>query len=140
MSNARNAETQRALCTDISGTGVIAAAGGDQTLVTGKTGWTIFVQRIIVYITTDAAQSMSFEDDNSTPKQIANIPASPGDDTRWDFDFGARGVPLTEAKDFELNVSAAGLAAHFEWEGYMRQTAVEYIRNAGVIGTGQAFV
>ena len=120
MSNPNSAEWYRSQYTNISGNGTLAAGGGDATLTSGKTGWTIYIQRIIAYITTDAAQSASFEDDNGTPKQIANIPASPGDDTRWDFDFGAAGVPLTEAKDFELNVSAAGLAMHFEWEGYMR--------------------
>ncbi len=139
MSNPKSAEDYRAQYTDISGSSALAAAGGDATLVSGKTGWTIFVQRIIAYITTDAAQSASFEDDNSTAVQVANIPASPGDDTRWDFDFGARGKPLTEAKDFELNVSAAGLAMHFEWEGYMKQTGNEYLRGVGVAGTGQVF-
>ena len=139
IGNPNSAEWYRTQYTDISDDGILAAGGGDATLVSGKTGWTIFIQRIIAYITTDAAQSASFEDDTATPIQVANIPASPGDDTRWDFDFGARGKPLGESKDFELNVSAAGLAMHFEWEGYMRQTGVEYIRNAGTAGSGQAF-
>ena len=139
MSNPNSAEWYRSQYTNISGNGTLAAGGGDATLVSGKTGWTIYIQRIIAYITTDAAQSASFEDDNGTPKQIANIPSSPGDDTRWDFDFGAAGVPLTANKDFELNVSAAGLAMHFEYEGYMKQTGLEYLRGAGTTGSGQVF-
>lgn len=137
--NPKSAADYRSQYTDISGTATVAASDGDATLVTAKTGWTIFVQRIIAYITTDAAQSASFEDSNSPAKQIAEIPASPGDNTRWDFDFGARGVPLTEAKNFVLNVSAAGLAMHIEYEGYMKQTGTEYLLPAGTAGTGQVF-
>lgn len=109
---------------DISGSHTVAAAdSGTVTLKAARDGHTTFVQRIIVYITTDAAQSFTFRDDAGTPKQIAQVPASPGDETRWDFDFGARGVPLTEAKAFVLALSGAGLAAHIEWEGYCKQTA-----------------
>lgn len=118
---------------NVSNNWTIAAADGDLTLITARTNYTIYVQRIIVYITTDAAVSWSFEDDAGTPVQVANIPASPGDDTRWDFDFGPRGKPLTEAKDLELNVSATGLAGHIEIEAYMRRTAVgAYDAGAGV--------
>lgn len=114
---------------DISGQLAVAAADGDATLYAntaangGGTGFTIFIQRIIVWISTDAAQSWSFEDDNGTARQIAEVTTSPGDSTRWDFDFGARGISLNEAKDFELNVSAAGLAGVIVWEGYIRRTS-----------------
>lgn len=108
---------------DISGSLDRLTTDTDATLATGKAGHTIFVQRIIVYIKTDAAQSIAFEDDAATPKKIAEVTASPGDETRWDFDFGPYGVPLTEGRDFEMNVSAAGLAFHVEWVGYIKQTA-----------------
>ena len=110
---------------DISGNLTVAAATGDTTLVTVKDIYhTIFIQRIIVYITTDAAQSASFEDSNATPKKIAEVTTSPGDETRWEFFYGDRGVPLTEGKNFVLNVSAAGLAGIVTWEGYSKLTAV----------------
>lgn len=108
---------------DISGSLTMGAGDGDATLVTGRSGHTIKIQRIIVYITTDAAQSWSFEDSNASAKKIAEVTTSPGDETRWDFDFGDNGVPLTEGKNFVLNVSAAGLAGHIEWLGYIEQTA-----------------
>lgn len=108
---------------DISNDFTRTATEGDLTLQAGRANYTIFVQRIIVYVTTNAAVSWSFEDDAGTVKRIANIPSSPGVDTRWEFDFGARGVPLTQGNDFELNVSAAGLAGHGEYYGYMRPTA-----------------
>jgi hypothetical protein len=113
-------ERKRKDHTDISGTLTRTAAQGDATLVTVRSlKHTIYIQRIIVWISTDAAQSWSFEDDG-VPLQIAEIPASPGDSTRWDFDFGAEGMPLAEGKDFELNVSAAGLAGNIRWEGFMK--------------------
>lgn len=130
MSTPTSAAGYRVSNRDISGSQVIAAADGDTTLFSnaaangGGSSYTVFIQRIIVWISTDAAQSWSFEDDNAPAKQIAEIPSSPGDSTRWDFDYGDRGVPLTVGKDFELNVSAAGLAGFIVWEGYLKRTVV----------------
>lgn len=109
---------------DISGSLTVAAATGDTTLVTVRNAnTTIYVQQVIVYITTDAAQSMSFEDTADTPVVVCKVTTSPGVDTRWAFDFGPDGRPLTEGKNFNLNVSAAGLAGHVEWYGYSKLTS-----------------
>ena len=90
------------------------------TMITAKdaTDWTIYVQRLIVWIKTDAAQSITFQDSASTPIVVAKIPASPGADTRWEFYFGPRGKPLTKGKNLTATFSAAGLAGHMEWVGY----------------------
>ena len=109
---------------DASTEAVIATTDGDTVLITAKTNHTIFVQRIIVWITTDAAQSWSFEDTATTPLQIAEVTTSPGDSTRWDFDYGDEGTPLTEAKNLNLNVSAAGLAGRIKVYAYQKLTAV----------------
>lgn len=110
---------------DISGSLTVAAGTGDTTLVTVKDAYhTIFIQRIVGYVTTDAAQSMAFEDSAGTPKKIFELTASPGDETRWEFFGGERGEPLTEGKNFVMNVSAAGLAGNVTWEGYQKLTAV----------------
>lgn len=128
--SALSAAGYRAANRDISGFQAIAAADGDTTLFANTTAnggganYQVFIQRIIVWISTDAAQSWSFEDDNGTPRQIAEVTSSPGDSTRWDFDYGDRGVPLNAGKDFELNVSAAGLAGFIVWEGYLKRTVV----------------
>lgn len=119
----RTALDLRTINPNISGSVTIAATDGDTTLVAAKASHTLYIQRIIAYITTDAAQSWSFEDSNSSAKVIAKVTASPGVDTRWDFDFGDEGVPLTEGKAFLLNVSAAGLAGHIEWHGYRKLTS-----------------
>jgi hypothetical protein len=116
------AEARRQYFRNISGSLSRSAAQGDATLASCRYGHTIYVQRVIVYITTDAAQSWVFEDESATVK-VCEVPASPGDETRWDFDFGDEGKPLTEGEDLVLNASAAGLAGHIEYYGYMKQTA-----------------
>lgn len=119
----KSASGYRSYHRDISGKLIVTAATDDTTLVTARsTGHTLYIQRIIVYITTDAAQSMSFVDSNGTPYKIAEVTTSPGDETRWDFDFGDEGIALTEGKNFVMDVSAAGLAGTVRWEGYTRIT------------------
>ena len=106
---------------DISGELVVAAATGDTTLVTARNANSkIYIQRLIVYVTTDAAQSAAFEDTATPAYKIAEVTTSPGDETRWDFDYGDEGLPLTEGKDFVMNVSSAGLAGTVKWYGYTR--------------------
>jgi hypothetical protein len=118
MSDARH---YRATFQDVSGTQIVLAATGDTTLVTGKTDYAIYIQRIVVWIETDAAQSMAFNDSATTPIQIAKVTTSPGASTRWEFAYGDVGVKLTEAKDLIMNVSAAGLVGVVFWEGYLKQ-------------------
>ena len=123
MGNAARNQNYNSRFQDVGGTALLAAAGDDQTLVTNpNAAYSIFVQKIRAHVTTDAAQSASFEDSNATPKKIAQIIASPGLGYQ-EWDFGPQGVQLTEGKNFVLNVSAAGLAMTIQWEGYMRPTA-----------------
>jgi len=121
----RTAADYRAWYKNISGTKVVLAATDDTTLVTigDTTNNTIYIQRIIFFVTTDAAQSMVF-DDVTSGVVIAEIPASPGDSTRWDFWFGEEGIPLTQGESFGFDVSAAGLAGQLSWEGYEKRTEV----------------
>lgn len=94
-------------------------ATDDTTLITASNAaCTIFIQRLSVYIKTDAAQSISFEDSNGTAKVIAKVPASPGAASKFTWDFGPVGVPLTKGKNLVANFSATGLAGHVEWNGY----------------------
>lgn len=102
------------------GTGVSAT----QTLVADRANYTLFVQRVVVYINTDAAQSLTFQDSNGSPVEVAKVSTSPGVDTRWDFDFGDRGLPLTQGNGLVLVPSGAGLGAQIEWLGYQRLTGV----------------
>lgn len=119
----KTADGYRRQYQDISGQLTITAATGDTTLVTVKDIYhTLFIQRIVIYFTTDAAQSAAFEDSNGF--KIFEATTSPGDETRWESFYGERGVALTEGKNFVLNVSAAGLAGTIVWEGYQKLTAV----------------
>lgn len=123
MAQSRTAADYRRWNQDISGHLTVAAADTSSTLATIRNAnSTFYIQRIVVYITTDAAQSWSFEDSNGSAKKVAKVTTSPGADTRWEFQFGERGLPLTEGKNFVLTMSAAGLAGTIEWEGYSRLT------------------
>jgi hypothetical protein len=112
---------ERALFGDVSTSATYTAASTTATLIAAKTNFTIYVQRIIVWISTDAAQSWSFQD--SSAKQCADVPSSPGDSTRWDFDYGAKGFPLTESASLTATMSAAGLAGTVVVEAYQKLTA-----------------
>lgn len=112
---------------DVSGSTVLAS--GDnlsstaRVLVTGATGYTVYVQQIAVNVLTDNAATLTFQDDASTPVVIAGTKASPGVGPIL-FDFGEEGRALTEAKDFELKNSAAGLVADITWKAYKKPTGV----------------
>lgn len=125
----------RANFRNISGSLSRTAAQTGSTLAACRAGHTIFIQSIVAYITTDAAQSWRFEDTTGTPVKIAELPTSPGDETRWQFDFTDEGVPLGEGKDFVLGMSAAGLAGHIEWVGYMKPTAASMTLASSQSGT-----
>lgn len=114
---------KRIIYQDVSTTRDFAATDGNLTLITGKTGYTIYIQRIIVSIKTSAAQTITFEDTNSSAVYVNKIPASPGVDTRWDFDEGPEGKSLTSAKSLQMTMTA-GNAGHVEILAFLRPDAV----------------
>ena len=110
---------------DVSLTTVVGAADDlsstARSLIAAKTGWQIFVQRILVAVTTDNAATLTFRDTAGTPVPVAATDASPGEGPiAWDF--GAKGFALTADKGLELANSAAGLAASITVEAYRRRT------------------
>lgn len=88
-----------------------------------RPGHTIFVQRIAVHVTTAAAQAISFQDDNGTPKQIANLPASATVGDEHVLLEHEEGVPLTEGTALDL-VGAAGVGCRVDILAYRRLTGV----------------
>lgn len=92
--------------------------------------WTVHVQRIILSVTTDAAQTLTFQDDNGTPKVIAKSPASPGLGIEVVADFGPEGIPLTQGTNLDIVISAAGLACVYSIEAYEKLTATNTAHTA----------
>lgn len=87
---------------------------------------TIFVQKIHIEITTVNAggELWTFQDSNGTPVAVA--PAiSTAAIAHFDFDFGPKGVPLTQAKTFDINITVAtGAVGWVTWEAYRKRTGV----------------
>lgn len=100
-----------------------ASDGTTNELVPAKTNHTIFVTHISVAITTDAAQTLTFQDDTGTPIVLAKTKSSPGIGPIL-FEFGEMGTPCGAGQAFDLNISAAGLAGRIHAEGYYKRTAV----------------
>lgn len=84
---------------------------------------TIFVQKISIYIKTSAAQTLAVQDTDGTPREVAKVPSAPGDSTKFTWDYGPHGYPLTAGKNLSMVFSGAGLAGHIEVEAYSKQTA-----------------
>lgn len=84
-----------------------------------KVGWTIYITRIQINITADAAKTNTIQDGNAVP--IAAVKSSPGLGPNH-FDFGANGMALTA--DYGLNHfnSGAGVACSVTVTAYRRRT------------------
>ena len=115
---------QRTFYQDVSGTQYVAAATGDTTLKASKTNYTIQLQKLHIEIVAGSGGiTWTFKDSASTPiLLVPSIDASAI--AHFDFDFGPGGIPLTEAKDLLLDVSAAGAVGWISWEAYLKPTAV----------------
>lgn len=101
----------------------VAATDSNLTLITGRANHTLYVQRVIFTVKTSAAQTITFEDSNSSKVYVCKIPASPGADTRWDFDFGPEGKALTSGKNLLMDMTA-GNAGHVEINAFLKPDAV----------------
>src|SRR3990167_3520918 len=102
--HARSPEWYRAAYTDISTSGIIATgtAGLADAIATKGSLWTMYIQKITVVITTLGAQTITFQDDATTPVVALVIEASAAAGVIRTVDFGARGFALTEAKNFDI--------------------------------------
>lgn len=110
---------------DVSVTLTFAAAATTSTLITARdANHTVFIQKIAVYIETDAAQSLKIQDSASTPIQFALVAASPGAGYTKNWDFGPAGIGATVGKNITATFSAAGLAGHLEITAYTKRTVV----------------
>lgn len=106
--------------------GVAAADSGTvQDVVAVKSAnHTLYIQRIMLSVFTDAAQSLTFQDDAGTPVVIGKSAASPGLGVEVVCDFGPEGYPLTQGKNLDAVISGAGLGCKVSIEAYEKLTAV----------------
>lgn len=107
---------------------VVAVAAADSAtkedvIAVKSSGHTIYIQRIVLSVFTDAAQSLTFQDDASTPVVVGKSAASPGLGVEVVADFGPKGMALTAGKNLDVVISGAGLGAKASIEAYERRTA-----------------
>lgn len=96
--------------------------------ITGKTGWTIYIIRIQLAKTTDASKVHTFQDSAGTPVPVAV--GSPGlQPMLWEY--GPIGFPLTEGKDFQHKMDAAGDAGAVSITAYMKPTSARTAASDG---------
>lgn len=125
MSQAKTYANYRQFFKDKSATGVIAAADSSTIgdfIAPRNSNYTIYVQRILFNVTTDAAQSLTFQDDAGSPVVIGKSKASPGLGLHVVADYGAQGKPLTAGKNLDIAISGAGLAGVYVVEAYEKLT------------------
>ena len=91
------------------------------TKIAGKVGFTLWIQRIMLSVTTDNAATQQFQDSAGTPIPIAKSPASPGLGPKT-WDFGEIGFPLTAEKGLQHLMSAAGMAGAVTVQAYYART------------------
>lgn len=79
--------------------------GSNPLIACPSTKYQIYVQKIVITITTAAAQAITFQDSADTPVVVAVLTATPavGEHT---FEFGDEGLPLTVGKDLDVTCSA----------------------------------
>lgn len=125
MSNAKSYDWYRSMYSDKSVRGRVAAADSatiEDVVAVKNLNYTIYVQRIMLSVTTDAAQSLTFQDDAGTPVVIGKSAASPGLGIEVVADFGPEGFALTTAKNLDIVISGAGLGCVYVIEAYQKQT------------------
>lgn len=94
-----------------------AYTGSNPFITSPGTKYTIFVQKVLLLVTTDAAQTLTVQDSSSVI--AAYVAASPGLGLKT-FDFGPEGQPMTKGADIDIIISAAALAGWISVEAYAR--------------------
>ena len=115
-------------------------SSGDGTAVVSvkNANYCIYVQRILISITTWAAKVWTFNDSAGTPVMVGSvsIPATQpttGGDAQFVLDFGPKGKKLTLGKNLLMDMSGAGAAGSVVIEAYEKlDTTVAYDAGASL--------
>lgn len=114
---------------------IVATDSGtfDAVIAPKNANYAIFVQRIIFNVTTDAAQTLTFQDGAGTPKVVGKSASSPGLGIEIVADYGPKGVQLTIGEELDIVISGAGLAGQISIEAYeaLAQT-ISYLAGASL--------
>ncbi len=110
---------------------LLAADTATKHVIVGKTGFTIYIQKILVNVTTDNAATQTFQDTAGTPVVAASTKASPGLGLATPFDWGSEGFALTADKGLDHVISGAGLAASITVQAYRKRTATSVGNTVG---------
>ena len=134
--NPRSAAWYRTQYTDKSVRRTVVAADVDaqhaNVIVPKSSKHTVYIQRILMAVTTDAAQTITFQDDSGAPV-VGKSKASPGLGLHVVADHGAEGMPLGEGESLDMIFSAAGPAGIVTIEAYEKLTGTRsYLDGASV--------
>lgn len=96
-------------------------------LVTVRPNHTIYVQKVVLSITTHAVKFAQVMDDNGTPFIVAkhnDLAAAAGVPSVVEWDFGPHGIPITAGKSLLCVSEASGPVGFFYVVGYQKLTSV----------------
>lgn len=102
---------------------VTAADSSDITLLTGRTKHTLYIQQIIVDVTTSDLVTWSFKDSATTPVVVGKLNSGPGVGQFVIVDYGSQGRALTEGKDLIWSPSSSGMAGNIHVDAYSRPSS-----------------
>lgn len=106
----------------VSDTLVGASDSADVTLLTSRTKHTIFVQQIVVDITTSDLVVWSFKDSATPAVSVGKLGSGPGLGQFVVVDYGPQGRAITEGKDLVFSPSGAGMAGNIHVDAYLKLT------------------
>lgn len=99
------------------------ATTGADFIAVRNANYRIYVQKIVVNVSTVAAVTITFKDDAGTPVVVAELPASAAKGAVVILDAGPLGIPLTLGKNLDITASAAGVAGSLSVECYQKLDA-----------------
>lgn len=102
---------------------VAVSDSADVTLLIGRAKHSIFVQLIVVDVTTSDLVKWTFQDEAPTPLIVGSLGPGPGVGQFVVVDYGPQGRPITEGKNLVLTFTGDGMAGNVHVDAYLKQTS-----------------
>jgi hypothetical protein len=105
--------------------------------IAGKAGYTIYLQKVQISVTTGGVAKTVTVQDNTTPTVVpyAELAASAAVGP-YLWDFGPDGVPVAESAEVDIANSGAGVAAIIHIEAYQKATGINTVLIGNQVGGG----